>query len=640
MPKTYRRTGAAPIFGAVLLWAAASAAAPPLSQADPAYLAELQQRARAQQLASDPYWHTLLHVEQPLAGPPHSAVVNDWFFLAPDGRENLQAELDATLAAFFDPQERTPRDEPAQCIYGARHRWLAERLSFDPRRLPAQDCPRRSEWMQSLDPERVWVVFPAAYLNSPASMFGHTLLRLDGREVRDGTALLAYAVNFAANTDETNGLIFAARGLTGGYRGQFSVLPYYEKVKEYARLESRDLWEYPLDLDEAQKQMLLLHLWEMRGVEFDYYFFTKNCSYQLLTLLQAARPDLQWGNQYRWRAIPTDTLKTTAPLSGDPAYRPSLSTQIAHHATQLSRAELQLARALADGGRAPDDPLVAMLPAESRARVLGLANDLLYRRFLAGDVSRETSVPRTQALQRARAQTGVRGGFEAPLQPAIPPDRGHATRRLAVETGYTEDAAHLMLRLRPAYHDLLDDPDGYSDGQQINFMDLAVGIEPGTGRWLGELQLIDIISIAPRSPVFSPISWRVRLAAERADYGRGLVSGLLEGGPGLSWGEHASFVGYGFLFAQLEANKDLRRGHDLALGPLLGTLIRPRTGWQVQLELAWLDSVDGGMQDRRWARLGQQWQLRDDLALRLRLGAERLQGDNTAEAVLGLHWYF
>ncbi|HEY0974721.1 MAG TPA: DUF4105 domain-containing protein [Solimonas sp.] len=619
---------------------AASAAASNAATVDVAYRAELLAAARAQKLSADPYWQTLLHVETSFLGTPRSVAVSDWFFLAPDGRYNAQSELDATLAAFFETQARSPRDEPAQCIYGARYRWLSQRLGFDATRLPQQSCPRRDEWMQALDPQRVWVVFPAAYLNSPASMFGHTLLRLDGREVSDGTALLAYAVNFAANTDETNGLVFAAKGLTGGYRGQFSVLPYYEKVKEYSRLESRDLWEYPLDLDEAQTQMLLLHLWEMRGVEFDYYFFTKNCSYQLLTLLQAARPDLQWGDQYRWRAIPTDTLKTTAPLSGDPDYRPSLSTQIAHHATQLSPPELRLARALADGQRAADDDALTALPAEARARVLGVSHDLLYRSFLAGDLPREVSVPRSQTLLRARAQTGVRGGFEPPPRPAVAPDRGHATRRFAAEAGVLDDAARVMLRLRPAYHDLLDEPAGYSDGQQINFLDLAVGIEPETGRWLGEAQLIDIVSIAPRSAVFSPISWRVRLAAERADYGRGLTSALLEGGPGLSWGQHAHLVGYGFLFAQMEANKDLARGHDAGIGPLLGALWRPRAGWQLQLEAAWLDSLDDDGLDRRWVRLGQQWQLRDDVAVRLRVGGERRAGDHTTEATLALQRYF
>ncbi|MDD3763035.1 MAG: DUF4105 domain-containing protein [Nevskiales bacterium] len=625
------------MLGAALFLCGGSAIA--AADAAPA-LQQLQQQARQQRLAEQPYWHTLLHYEQGLTGAVSSTVDSDWFFLAPQGHEDPAAELDATLAAFFDPQPREPRREPAQCIFGARYAWLSQQLDFEAAQLPQLDCAERDEWMGALAPDRVWVVFPSAYMNSPSSMFGHTLLRLDGREVRDGTPLLAYAVNFAANTTETNGLVFAVRGLTGGYYGQFSVLPYYEKVKEYARLESRDLWEYPLDLTPGQIRLLLLHLWELRGAEFTYYFFTKNCSYQLLTLLQAARPDLQWGDQYRWRAIPIDTLRSIAPLSGDAQYRPALATQLVAQARQLGSDELDLALDLARGERAANDPLLLELDAQARARVLSLANDALYFRFLSGALSRDESMPRSRALLGARAATGERSDFDAPPQPALSPVEGHATRRFAFETHVEDGDASMMVRLRPAYHDLLDDPRGYTDGQQINFLDLAVGADLDPARWRWSTSLIDIVSVAPRSELFRPISWRVRLAGERADYGRGLGSGILEGGPGLAYGDFGGIVGYGFLFARFEANKDLDRGQSLGVGPMLGLLARPLDGWQLQFEAATLPTVGGQTLDRGWVRLGQQWQLSRNLALRLELGTRWLDGERSEEGALGLQIYY
>jgi len=64
------------------------------------------------------------------------------------------------------------------------------------------------------------LIFPAAYLNNPSSMYGHTLLRIDARDQDEKTRLLAYAINYAANTDETNGILFALNGLIGGYTGE------------------------------------------------------------------------------------------------------------------------------------------------------------------------------------------------------------------------------------------------------------------------------------------------------------------------------------------------------------------------------------------------------------------------------------
>jgi hypothetical protein len=94
------------------------------------------------------------------------------------------------------------------------------------------------------------------------------------------------------------------------------VFPYYEKVKQYAWIEHRDVWSYPLALSDAETERLVDHLWEMDGVHFDYYFLTKNCSYQLLSLLEVARPALRLTEKYSWYAIPADTIRTLADVPG------------------------------------------------------------------------------------------------------------------------------------------------------------------------------------------------------------------------------------------------------------------------------------------------------------------------------------
>jgi hypothetical protein len=98
------------------------------------------------------------------------------------------------------------------------------------------------------------MIFPAAYLNSPSSMFGHTLLRIDQANVQsDQTALLSYAINFGAYIEGSdNSILYAWKGLMGGYPGLFALVPYQEKLSEYRSLENRDLWEYRLNLTQAE----------------------------------------------------------------------------------------------------------------------------------------------------------------------------------------------------------------------------------------------------------------------------------------------------------------------------------------------------------------------------------------------------
>ena len=51
------------------------------------------------------------------------------------------------------------------------------------------------------------------------------------------------------------------------------MLPYYEKIKEYSNLENRDIWEYSLEFTPDEVERMLLHLWELKDIYTDYYFF-------------------------------------------------------------------------------------------------------------------------------------------------------------------------------------------------------------------------------------------------------------------------------------------------------------------------------------------------------------------------------
>ena len=94
-------------------------------------------------------------------------------------RDFTAAELDATLVRLFEPARPDAPDSHPQCRFPARLHWLRTRLGIDTATLPAQPCPRLEAWMAEINPAGVTLVFPSAYVNSPASMFGHTLLRID-----------------------------------------------------------------------------------------------------------------------------------------------------------------------------------------------------------------------------------------------------------------------------------------------------------------------------------------------------------------------------------------------------------------------------------------------------------------------------
>ena len=318
---------------------------------------DLQARARSLQLADDPAWADLLQYEpHPLTRRLRSLADDPGFFNAPDGASNPAAELDATLARLFDPARPDDPDSHPQCRFPARLHWLRTRLGMSTATLPAQPCPRLEAWMAEINPAGVTLVFPSAYVNSPASMFGHTLLRIDAVGQTEATRLLAYTINYAAKADASDGFSFALKGLTGLYPGMLSSSPYYVKVREYSDMESRDVWEYQLNLSTAETRQLLRHAWEIGATRFDYWFFDENCSYMILRLLDVARPGLRVSQRFPLTAIPVDTVKGVVDVPGlvtDITFRPAGGTELAHRASRLPPDAMAAAIAVADGRQTP-----------------------------------------------------------------------------------------------------------------------------------------------------------------------------------------------------------------------------------------------------------------------------------------------
>jgi hypothetical protein len=170
----------------------AALAAVPACAADSDYVAALLERSHTLDLAGDRYWLSLVHYKPVLGGGYESQADDARFFNHPRGKFEPRLELDATLRAFFEPGGG---DQHPLCRFPARFHWLNQRLQIDPQRLPAVICEEYRTWETTLNTHRVTLVFPAAYLNGPSSMFGHTLLRLDPGDSRKDVPLAAYALN-------------------------------------------------------------------------------------------------------------------------------------------------------------------------------------------------------------------------------------------------------------------------------------------------------------------------------------------------------------------------------------------------------------------------------------------------------------
>jgi len=591
---------------------------------------------RLQFLSNDPFWLSLGHYEQTKLGAWRSHVDDERFFLSEQGAHDPRAELLATLDALYASPSLA--DLHAQCIYPARTRWLREQLKLDD--LPKVSCKAFDIWFQDINPHRVALIFPAAYLNSPSSIFGHTLLRIDPPELeQQGSSLLSYALNFGATIEgEDNGILYAWKGLMGGYPGQFALLSYREKIAEYSRLENRDLWEYSLNLSQDETARMVEHVWELKQIRFDYFFFDENCSYRVLELLEVARPGLRLTEGFSLTAIPTDTVKAVeaAQLVDKTYYRPSRERELQAREVSLSPEERLWAKRLTEDEQVQRHPDFLALPTQRRALIQDGAYRLL--RYRATGQERDSMTARhSYALLRA-IQSNPPPSLDV-QQPALP-ETGHNSRTLSLELGQREEHSYAEYRLRMAYHDLNDNLNGFPLGAQIEIAQIAVR-QYETGHWqLQQLQLAGIRSMTPRTELLKPLSWQVTGGFERVpdDQDGEVLVGHLNGGAGFTTAWSDDWRGFALGTARLETN----RHFGALIAPALGfnTGVLWRNDWGNMLLEAKGDYFHNG-EARRQLQVTQQFELSPALGLRFSAKREFSQHSQpVSEAGLALRWYF
>ncbi|MFN3712411.1 MAG: DUF4105 domain-containing protein [Alcanivoracaceae bacterium] len=516
-------------------------------------------------LSADARWQALLHMNRgaTLRNRGRSYVDDEQFFLAETGRRDPHQELLQSIAVLS-------RDgEMARCRFPARYRFLAAALAWQ-QDDPFSHCDEYQQWRASIPDASLVLVFPAAYLNSPSSMFGHTLLRFDAAQQESDWH--AWAVNFGALvTPEDNSVFYIYRGLAGGYPGRFSTVSYVSKIQEYAHLENRDMWEYRLNLDADEIAWVIDHLWELKDINFDYYFLDENCSFRLLELIEVARPEADLLNDLRFAEVPVNTVRAidAAGLIAERVYRPSKAMELEQVRLELTRDERRLATRLMRTPSLSDEEAYQSLAPERRHLVARAAWQTVRFR----DRTRESDEGRarnTFALLR------LIHANPAPALPAVtapaPPEQGHATQMIALSGGQRQDQGFAELQYRLTYHDWLDNNHGFLAGAWIEALNVRVRREE-SDRWrLWQLDLVNIRSLAPRTAFVRPVSWFVHAGIDRPEVaGERGASRFVRGGPGMAW-QAGGWIPYGYLQARIENNDQQKPFINSGAGAELGLL--------------------------------------------------------------------
>jgi hypothetical protein len=569
----------------------------PAATAQESLSEKLIAKAQTRHLDLNPRWRSLVHYESSLWGGLKSAVDSSDFFLAPDGKTNPQAELQATLRAFFD----TPgadQDLHAQCRFPARLNWLKRELAWDAKTLPRVKCERFAQFSFQGNIESVSLIFATGYLSNPASYFGHPFIKFNLPRSKITNSLLDTAVNYGAMTPPgENPVVYAVKGLFGGYNASFTHRQFFYSTHAYAELELRDLWDYRLNLSPEQVQQVVGHIWEVLGRNFDYLFLTENCATSFARLI---------GDEIEVKLIPGylpyslpytlfdhlahDKDARGQPLISSVQFIPSRQSRLTAGFWALNKLERAAVDSVARANAKTDR--LENLPPESKARVIETLFDY-YSYRAAGNPPDEKLKSFRRELVSERLKLPISNAEDKPSLSVRPPHEGQ--KPLLTRIGFlssVRNGAGGEFRLRPASHDHLASDIGRPQNSSVQGFDLTM-------RFLDHkfsLRRFDIISVETLNisqtglPGDGGMAWRFSTGFEEVNLAcTECAVYKIEAGIGKAWQPIKILTYYIMADARLQSAA-AGSGH-LAGTPWAGAIadILPSGFWRTGLSLGYRD---------------------------------------------------
>lgn len=442
--------------------------------------------ALSRHLDRDAYWLDLVHYKRGILGRA-SLVKSSTFFLdTARGPRDPARELEATIRALHAPVSEDHPEKHAACTFPARRAWLIEQGVIADSALPHPTCRSLDEWTRPGKYRSISIVFATGYLKNPASYFGHLFLKFNSNPIRSGQNLHNRTVGYGADVSaHDNPVLYAAKGLFGGYVAFYSQDDFYTQNFHYGSNQLRDMWEYELEMSPETVYRTSLRIWELFGEAFEYYFLNQNCAYFIVDPLHKEL-GVAFLPGYLPYSVPKHGIeeisrlrtKEGKPLVRDVQYLPSLQTVFYNKHGELEPSEQQVfLRMISTPEWNFADSAYATLPVRTRKKLLDVLLD--YNAYIQALGKAEDRERRNRELLQERLGLPAfeEGDHVFPPLKSRPPSEAPRTTLVGATYRTRKDApADLVLRVRPANHDLLSSSIGRAPNSGLQVFDLALSV--------------------------------------------------------------------------------------------------------------------------------------------------------------------
>lgn len=551
----------------------------------------LQKSARFQRLSHTNTWHKLIHYQPRLWGGVKSEISSEAYFLAKSGATDPEAELDATIAGMFAPETKDPNAHP-QCRFISRRLWLQKKLGT---KFPQHSCPGFWEWSHGNSIQSISLIFATGFLGNPASFFGHPLLKFNFKDGSSPADLMDVAVNHGAfSPPEENVVIYALKGLLGGYKSGFSQTHFFYHHHSYVELELRDLWEYELNLSPEQVEKIVTHVWDLLGMNVPYYFLTDNCASRLAELLEMVVPQRLLPRHVPY-AIPYTLFDhlISAGLVESVKVIDSRQSRLIDKYTSLKKSQKKILKEIIEDHSIMESEKFEKRSIEEKTRVLETMFDYYSFRMVLDKDDLELKAKKKEVImQRLKLPPGA---LEWPRRVKEAPHLGQ--RSVLTQVGFFQSKKFHgggTLRARPAYYDLISPDRGRLPNSSLAIFDSEVNFTAHK-LWLRKLDGIAVESLNLSHtglPGDGGWAWRFKLGLDNQNLAcAGCVVARAEGGVGKSYQLSDGAVLYAMVDPRLQTSNQ-GSGH-LAVAPSLSALLTFADYWRANLSLGRRYFLDG-----------------------------------------------
>jgi hypothetical protein len=245
-------------------------------------------------LSENPQWISLLHINS--NGPQ----IQDKRFILSGADFSPKKELHRTLALFFEPSHA------AQCRFPARYFFLDHFLDLESFGLKkSESCTDLKKYRDYVPFAELNLIYASEVLASASSMMGHSFLNAKGTNINQSQ--VSHSISFFTELDSFNPAALIYDGLVSGMKGLFIVRPFNKDLVHYSQTEGRNVWSYTLDINDFDRQLIKLHIWELKDLDIEYLFQSYNCATLTLHILSIANSALK--NEEILFVSPLDVVK-------------------------------------------------------------------------------------------------------------------------------------------------------------------------------------------------------------------------------------------------------------------------------------------------------------------------------------------